>query len=134
MEQKNDIGYFSANMGIYPRQLYIVRGNDKLKVIKDNFTSRDGEELIYDNDGDKTSASCMWSVIDKTTGDYGFLVWLRGKNPKSDITHESYHVACYTFKDIGAYEDAENQEPFAYLIGWVAKQIKNVLNYKGTKK
>ena len=35
---------------------------------------------------------------------------------------------------IGAYEDAENQETFAYLIGWVAKQIKNVLNYKGTKK
>ena len=134
MEQKNDIGYFSANMGIYPRQLYIVIGNDKLKVIKDNFTSRDGEELIYDNDGDKTCASCMWSVIEKTTGDYGFLVWLRGKNPKSDITHESYHVACETFKDIGAYEDAENQEPFAYLIGWVAKQIKYVLNYKGTKK
>ena len=79
MEQKNDKGYFSINMGIYPRQLYIVRGNDKLKVIKDNFTSRGGEELIYDNDGDKTSSSCMWSVIDKTTGDYGFLVCLKNR-------------------------------------------------------
>ena len=31
MEQINDIGYFSAHMGIYPRYIYIVRGNDKLK-------------------------------------------------------------------------------------------------------
>lgn len=35
---------------------------------------------------------------------------------------------------IGDYEDEDNQEPFAYLVGWVAKQIKNVLNYTGTKK
>ena len=130
MEQKNDIGYFSANMGIYPRQLYIARGNDKLKVIKDNFTSRDGEELIYDNDGDKTSASCMWSVIEKTTGYYGFLVWLRGKNPKSDIAHEATHVAFETFRDIGGVADEDNQEPFAYLVGWITNRLFEALNYK----
>ena len=131
MEQINDIGYFSAHMGIYPRYIYIVRGNDKLKIIKDNFKSRSSKELVYD--GDKTSASCVWSVIDKKTEDYGFLVWLRGKNPKNDITHESYHVACETFKDIGAFEDADNQEPFAYLIGWIARQLEYALNYKETK-
>ena len=34
---------------------------------------------------------------------------------------------------IGAYEDAENQEPFAYLVGWVAKQINYAMNYKKLK-
>ncbi len=35
--------------------------------------------------------------------------------------------------EIGDYEDAENQETFAYLIGWIARQLEYALNYKETK-
>ncbi len=31
MINKNDIGYFSVNMGIYPRALFIAKGKDKRK-------------------------------------------------------------------------------------------------------
>ena len=34
---------------------------------------------------------------------------------------------------IGDYEDAENQETFAYLIGWIARQLEYALNYKKFK-
>ena len=42
MEQKNDKGYFSVEMGIYPRTLFIAKGKDKKNVIKENFTDRNG--------------------------------------------------------------------------------------------
>ena len=48
MVQKNDIGYFSVPMGIYPRTLFIVKGKDKRKVIQDNFMARNSRDLIFD--------------------------------------------------------------------------------------
>ena len=45
MEQKNDIGYFSVKMGIYPRTLFIAKGKDKKKVIKKKETPKKEEPL-----------------------------------------------------------------------------------------
>lgn len=131
MINKNDIGYFSVNMGIYPRTLFIAKGKDKRKVIQDNFTDRNGKSLIFDEND--TTAACEWEVIEKDSDTFGFLVWVYSSADVEYIAHESTHVAFETFRDIGGVADEDNQEPFAYLVGWVAKQIKNVLNYKGTK-
>lgn len=43
-----------------------------------------------------------------------------------NITHETIHVATDIFDYIGAYHDPKNQEPFAYLCGWIAKCIEEV--------
>ena len=131
MEQKNDKGYFSVEMGIYPRTLFIAKGKDKKNVIKENFTDRNGNELIFDEND--TTAACEWEVIDKNDDTFGFLVWIYGKSDIEYISHESTHVAFDAFRDIGGIADEDNQEPFSYLVGWVAKQIKNALNYKETK-
>ena len=50
-----------------------------------------------------------------------------------DISHEAVHVAFETFRDIGGIADEDNQEPFAYLVGWATKQLYNALNYKKHK-
>ena len=131
MENNYKNTYFSAKMDIYPRTLYIVKGKDKKKVIQDNFMARNGDDLIFDDD--TTTDACVWSVIEKNRNTHGFLVWICRHADTDEIAHESTHVAFETFRDIGGVADEDNQEPFAYLVGWIAKQIKNALNYKETK-
>lgn len=44
------------------------------------------------------------------------------------IAHEAAHAALYLFKFIGNNVHFDNQEPFAYLVGWIAKCIDAVKN------
>jgi hypothetical protein len=118
-------------MGIYPRTLFIVKGKDKRKVIQDNFMARNLSDLIFDED--TTTDACTWEVIERKSNTHGFLVWLYNNINTDVIAHESTHIAFETFRDIGGIADEDNPEPFAYLVGWVAKQIKNALNYKKHK-
>lgn len=39
------------------------------------------------------------------------------------IAHEAVHIANYVFKQCGILPDLNNDEPQAYLIGWIVKQI-----------
>lgn len=133
MEKKDDIGYFSIDFGIYPRTLYIVKGNNKNKVISDNFMSREETDLDV-SDRDCTDGSRTWSVIERNSKKFGFLVQLKRVNDNSEMAHEATHVVFDLFRDIGAYADEENQEPFAYLVGWVTRQLINAYNYKDNKK
>lgn len=41
----------------------------------------------------------------------------------STIAHESVHVANYLYDIVGAEVDIRNDEPYAYLIGWIVEQI-----------
>lgn len=41
----------------------------------------------------------------------------------SIIAHESVHICNYIFKDRGVELDLTNDEPQAYLTGWIFKQI-----------
>ena len=64
MEKKDEIGYFSIEFGIYPRVLYIIKGNDKNKIISDNFMSREDTDLEV-IDHDRSDGSRTWSVIER---------------------------------------------------------------------
>ena len=47
------------------------------------------------------------------------------------IAHEADHLCNQLFKGIGATVDVNNDEPHAYLLGWIVKQItKNYLKFK----
>ena len=133
MEKKDEIGYFSIEFGIYPRTLYIIKGNNKNKVISDNFMSREKTDLDV-SDRDCSDGSRTWSVIERNSKKFGFLVQLKRVNDNSEMAHEATHVVFDLFRDIGAYADEENQEPFAYLVGWVTRQLINAYNYKDNKK
>jgi hypothetical protein len=47
------------------------------------------------------------------------------------IAHEADHLCNQMFKSIGATVDVNNDEPHAYLLGWIVKQItRNYLKFK----
>ena len=81
------------------------------------------EDIGVDNEYMLTLIKQLRKDIDNI---HGFLVWIDKNVSFNAIVHESTHVAFETFRDIGGIADEDNQEPFAYLIGWVAGQIKNV--------
>ncbi|MEB0264077.1 hypothetical protein [Mucilaginibacter sp. 10I4] len=82
------------------------------------------------------------------TVEYGAFVWReRDKNyvsqyfmflPKgvshSIIAHETVHVINSIFQDRGIVLDTKNDEPQAYLTGWVAKQVYMVMDGVKTKR
>ena len=70
----------------------------------------------------------MDSVMYKENGLLGELIWFpcASAMPIGHISHEATHAAIDIFDDCGCRIDAENQEPFAYLVGWIAKCINEV--------
>ena len=132
-DKSEEIGYFSMHFGIYPRMLYVIKGSNKNKVITDNFVGRDGRTNLIVEDDDTSTGSRMWSVRERFTGKLGFLVQLKRVNNTSELAHEATHVAFELFRDIGAVADEDNQEPFAYLVGWVTEQLLYAYRYKENK-
>lgn len=47
-----------------------------------------------------------------------------------NVAHEAFHVVTNIFKDRGMYIDLSNDEPAAYLLGWVVKEIHKFIKVK----
>lgn len=105
---------------IYPRKLWVAVGvttselNEKfVDEIKDMDDSNDAETL---------------PIQQKEPLLGGVLV--RFENLKSmrpdNIAHEATHAALEIFDYVDARIQYDNQEPFAYLVGWVVKCIDEV--------
>ena len=133
-DKSEEIGYYSMNFGIYPRTLYVIKGSNKNKVITDNFVGRDERSNLIVEDDDSSTGSRTWSVMERFTGKFGFLVQLKRVKSTSELAHEATHVAFELFRDIGGIEDEDNQEPFAYLVGWVTEQLLYAYRHKENKK
>lgn len=110
-------------MPLYPYtfQIVITNDNDKLDKILTGFDD------VY-------ATSCDW----KHKGKRCFSIVLNFNNKKTKLTHgviahESVHIANYTFDSIGAKQDFNNDEPYAYLVGWVTDEVYKFMNKKGFK-
>ena len=115
---------------IYPRRIWVVKGSNE-KFVKDNFTERLGEEIVFENkDGNEPSCTVLPYVKLRSNGKYGYLVYIQSRLSVGDIAHESVHVATELFSEIGAIHTPDNQEPFAYLVGWIADCIHQVITGK----
>lgn len=106
--------------GIYPRRLWVAVGAP-FAVIKDMFD--DVEEMEENADAQVDHTRRM-----KPDVKGGVLIRFvnRKAMTQSNITHEATHAAMEIFHYVGAYPDPKNQEPFAYLCGWIAKCIEQV--------
>lgn len=100
---------------IYPRLLWVTYGCPTA-VLKDMF----GDNA---QDMDKTSNA---DVINcrrmKPDVRGGILIRFQRKSDMTmeNIAHEAVHAALDIFDYIGASIEHDNQEPFAYLVGWIA--------------
>lgn len=112
---------------IYPRKLWVVKGGT-LDDIR--------ETLEFEIEENECGGAVTFPANDKKGHFSGYCVWF----PKSSdinnldwIAHESTHVALSIFGDIGAIVTMEDQEPLAYLVGWVFRCIDVVRKFKKGK-
>jgi len=112
---------------IYPRKLWVVKGLNK-KDLNNTFAYRNGSEIEFEyENGNESLATVFPNVILKDNGKYGYLVFIHSSNISvGAIAHEAVHVATELFSEIGAIHTKDNQEPFAYLVGWIADCIYQV--------
>ena len=108
---------------VYPRKVWIAKGGD-VKSLREQFCRVDGDEIAFEGNYE----GYVDSVSRKSDGKLGELIWFpyASAMPVGHISHEVTHAAIDIFDDCGCRIDAENQEPFAYLVGWIAKCINEV--------
>lgn len=112
---------------IYPRLLWVVKGGS-LEGIQETFEVK--------CEADDVGGAVTLPARRRSDGRLGYCVWFPkvGDIRRLDwIAHESSHVAVCIFNDIGGVITYEDQEPFAYLVGWVFGCIDEVRKYKEVK-
>lgn len=113
---------------IYPQLLWVAAGAPYV-VIKDMFEDIDEMDV-------NAYAQVDPAIRIKPDKKGGVLIRFESRKAmtQANITHETMHAAMVIFNYVGAYPDPKNQEPFAYLCGWIAKCIEEVkLNKKSCK-
>ncbi len=99
------------NPAIYPSLLWVMIGNH---TIAERFPALD---LMDDN-----SLAQAEPVNDVQQNRNGVIIRFRHRKDMTTeiIAHESVHAAAEIMRYIGGRVEVGNQEPFAYLVGWVA--------------
>lgn len=111
---------------IYPRKLW-VSINPSMADINEFFDNKDGYIKPFE---DSCDADCWHTGTKQPDVKGGVFVRFQSKRVMTadNIAHEATHLALMIFEYIGGKVDAENQEPFAYLVGWIVKCINKVKN------
>lgn len=127
------------DMSIYPLRLWVATGWDE--SIPGRFVCSDGSEI--ENAEDRYAAT-TYDVKERRTGRYGVLIVFReldddlgGSVLVSYVAHESLHATSFVSQALGIKADWLNDEPLAYMIGWISgccwKTLQKVI-YKNEKK
>jgi len=114
---------------MFPRKLYIAIGGTKRDIEK-LFNDRDDDPYqIADSEIDGSNCNVMPFVIYKKGNWKGVLVFIHTPERMdiSTIAHEADHVANAIFNACGQGVDTSDDEIHAYLVGWAAKCIDEVL-------
>lgn len=120
---------FEFDPVIYPFKFWVARNGTKADV-KDMFVDAEHEELmITDAEIRRSAALTFEPVIAVSDGQRGALTWLHTPErcTAGTVAHESDHAANAVFEFIGARVDPTNDEPHAYLVGFFADAIEEVL-------
>lgn len=100
---------------IYPRLLWVTYGCPTA-VLKDVFGDKARD---MDESADAETVVCRRLKPDVRGG-----VLIRFENKAAmtakNIAHEAVHAALDIFDYVNARISSDNQEPFAYLVGWIA--------------
>ena len=107
---------FEYNPVIYPRKLWVSVGAST-KELNEVF-----EEV---GDMEDSTIATVYSVCRTENKMGGMLIRFNNRMDMtpSVIAHESVHAAMGIYGYVGAEVDLDNQEPFAYLVGWIADCI-----------
>lgn len=106
---------------LYPRRLWVVV-NCPASVLNEWFEDK------YEDLPNTTDACVVSARRIKPEIKGGVLIRFESKAAMttSNIAHEAVHAAVEMFDYVGGRISYDNQEPFAYLVGWVADCIDKV--------
>ena len=112
---------------VYPRQVWIAAGGTREDLAK-RFTDDDGDPMYVVPEKIKSSEALAFSVYDARHQRCGSLVWFHDitRITLRNVAHESVHAANFIFSDLGIRIDVDNDEPQAYLVGFIADCIEKV--------
>ena len=110
---------------IYPRLLWVTYGCPT-SVLKDMF-GENAQDMDETSNADVINCRRM-----KPDVRGGILIRFRSKSDMTmeNIAHESVHAALEIFDYVNARIAYDNQEPFAYLVGWIADCCQQVKQNK----
>ena len=91
-------------------------------IVCKNFTKNlDKNKLTYD----KSLPVNSWESF--VAFEYDKIwIFLRSKTDAGVIAHEAVHITNYVFKHANITLDINNDEPYAYLLGWIVEEIHKV--------
>lgn len=109
---------------IYPQYLWIAISPTEEEIKKFSY-SGSGNELEFNKE---KAYATVYHVRQKDDQDTGPLIIFKDKESLSFdiVAHESLHVASFIADICNLKYDYENDEHFAYLIGWVAECCEKV--------
>lgn len=121
---------FEFDPQIYPRKLWVSVGAST-EELQEKF----GKDDI--KDFNESYYAETYSVQQKEPLLGGTLIRFKdlAAMTTGNIAHEATHAALVIYDYIGGRIDYSNQEPFAYLVGWLAKccdEVKNNLMKVGS--
>lgn len=112
---------------IYPRTLWVCVGAERPDILAE-FDLK--AEVALGSEMADGIAQCI-PVIQKETGAEGIVCNIINARllDCGTIGHEAVHVADYMFQETGSVHQpfGETNEPYAYLVGWVAQNIWNAI-------
>lgn len=129
MAKKKDYTIHLFGNDQFPRRLWIVK-NAPYSWIKERFKSIDGDDIVeYDK---SLSKAVTYPEIEHLgMNEYGILiVILDNKLTVSDCAHEATHFVMELYRAMGDEVSLDNQEVFAYLVGWATDCIHQVITNK----
>jgi hypothetical protein len=109
-----------VNIPIYFGYLRIVIAKDFTKAAK---------KIKYKTDLDLSLYGAFVYADHNNKGITVYTVFFRPNASHSGIAHEAVHLVNHIFRDRHMLLDTENDEPQAYLTGWINNEI-----YKALKK
>ena len=108
-------------IGIYPRRLWVAIGGTN-EDLSDFF----GEKIDQFPDSSDAVTLSVQKQGPKKLG--GELIWFESRKSMTatNLAHEAVHFALDVFDYTDCRISSDNQEPFAYLVGWAVKMMDKV--------
>jgi hypothetical protein len=118
------------NPHVYPQRLWVAISNDGTEL-NGLFRYKGTDEIIRFEEHDVANSEATAFPATEVGSDYygALIVFTRKKYMTcKTIAHEAVHAAGYIFEHIG--QDVDSDEPFAFLVGWIADCCWKVRNGK----
>ena len=134
MINKIEDNIFQIELDIYNIDIVVAVGATAFNRLNELYTPID-EEYERLKEPSSNTPACTWERMKDGAGNATILVWFQDACAlyrQSYSSHEASHAAMYVWQHIDAKVDLDNQEPFAYLVGYITAKFSDIFeeNYK----